>query len=70
MHHPVRTIEVIVPAAEKRDELLSDAEFALRQAACPHGKAGILVIRHAPHAYTVSIDESVPFGQTHERCLL
>jgi hypothetical protein len=60
-------LEVLVNDPSRLNELLDNAEAALRQK--PQKLAGILVTRHEPGRYTVALNESVPFGETRELLL-
>jgi hypothetical protein len=60
-------VEVLVREPSRLYELLDDAEAALRQK--PQQFAGILVTRHEPGRYTLTLSESVPFGETREQIL-
>ena len=60
-------VEVLVTEPGRLYELLDDAEAALRQ--IPQRFAGILVTRHHPFRYTLSLSVTVPFGETHEQIL-
>jgi hypothetical protein len=61
-------VEVLVREPSRLYELLDDAEAALRQK--PQQFAGILVTRHEPGRYTLTLSETVPFGETREQILL
>jgi len=60
-------VEVLVTDPGRLHELLDDAETALRQ--MPQRVAGILVTRHDPSRYTLSLSATVPFGETREQIL-
>lgn len=60
-------VEVLVREPSRLYELLDDAEAALRQK--PQQFAGILVTRHEPGRYTLTLSEAVPFGETREQIL-
>jgi hypothetical protein len=60
-------LEVLVTDPGRLHELLDDAEAALRQ--MPQQFAGILVTRHDPRRYTLSLSATVPFGETREQIL-
>ncbi|WP_257614012.1 hypothetical protein [Arthrobacter sp. 31Y] len=47
------------------DELLDEAEAMLRQTS--QRVAGILMTRHEPGRYTLTLSDSVPFGETREQ---
>lgn len=69
----IRTIEdgmsylVKVNKASVLDDYLNSAVDQARQYASTTALCGVLVTRHAHDTYTVSVSESVPFGETHER---
>lgn len=48
------------------DEELNAACEAARAHAVREGRNGLLVTRHGPDHYTVSISSNVPYGQTRE----
>jgi hypothetical protein len=60
-------VEVLVNDPVRLYELLDDAEALLRQA--PQHFAGILVTRHDPGRYTLTLSDCVPFGETGELIL-
>ncbi|MCY0906725.1 hypothetical protein [Arthrobacter sp. H14-L1] len=62
-------VEVLVNRPGLLNELLDDAEVALRQAAMTQRCAGILVTRHYPGRYTLEFSDTVPFGETWEQTL-
>jgi hypothetical protein len=66
MHETAGPIELIVHKATELPERLSNAEAALRCLAT-ETNAGILVTRHNFHRYTLALDRTVPFGETHEK---
>jgi len=45
---------------------LENAVNTLIASAAQDRRCGIRVTRHEPGAYTVALDDSVPFGETHE----
>lgn len=45
---------------------LENAVNTLIASAAVERRCGIRVTRHQPGAYTVSLDDTVPFGETHE----
>jgi hypothetical protein len=45
---------------------LESAVNTLIASAAVERRCGIRVTRHEPGAYTVSLDDTVPFGETHE----
>lgn len=59
-------LEILVTEPRRRDEMLNEAEAALRQVAVTQRTRGILVTRHDPARYTLELSDKVPFGQTHE----
>ena len=62
-------LEVLVTDPGRLHELLDDAESVLRQLALPQKTKGILVTRHDPGRYTLSLSDMVPFGETREQKL-
>ncbi|PTT68749.1 hypothetical protein DBR22_05615 [Arthrobacter sp. HMWF013] len=62
-------LEVVVTEPRRLYELLDDAEATLRQLAMPYGQAGILVTRHDPSRYTLTLSDTVSYGETHEQIL-
>jgi hypothetical protein len=60
-------LEVVVTEPNRLYELLDDAEAALRQVARPHCFSGILVTRHNPSRYTLTLTGTVPYGETREQ---
>jgi hypothetical protein len=65
-----RSIELQVKDAKQLPGFLSKAESVLRRLAKVDGTSGILITRHDYDRYTVSLDVSVPFGETREKCVL
>ncbi|MEE2522131.1 hypothetical protein V1639_17135 [Pseudarthrobacter sp. J75] len=65
----IKPVEVIVSEPGRLHELLDHAEAELRQIALPHKCAGILVTRHDPHRYTLTLSDTIPFGETREQIL-
>ncbi|WP_413249060.1 hypothetical protein [Sinomonas flava] len=63
------SLEVLLTDSGHLNELLDNAEATLRQVAMQQRCAGILVTRHNPARYTLTLTESVPYGETHERTL-
>ena len=61
-----REIRLSFSKAEEIHDGLDRAVDALIESAAADANCGILVTRHEPGTYTVALDESVPFGQTHE----
>lgn len=59
--------EVVVTAAGQLEELLTEAESALRHAARLRPQAGIMITRHDSRHYTLALDAAVPYGETRER---
>jgi hypothetical protein len=59
-------IEVLITSRRHLHELLTGAEELLRSKAITDGNAGILVTRYSPSRYTVALNDTVPFGETHE----
>ena len=68
---PARPAEIsIAVTAKSRATMDRDLDAAVDVAmteALRHARQGILVIRHGPHSFTVSLSDAVPFGQTRER---
>ncbi|HEY3572515.1 MAG TPA: hypothetical protein VGK98_01675 [Arthrobacter sp.] len=60
-------VELLVNDPVRLYELLDDAEALLRRA--PQRFAGILVTRHDPGRYTLTLSDTVPFGETRELVL-
>ena len=65
----IEQLEVLVPTRDQLHDLLNNAESALRQVAMVQRSAGILVTRHHPGRYTLSLNDTVPFGETWEQSL-
>jgi hypothetical protein len=62
----VRSIYLTFSSADEVHDGLDSAVNALIEAAVEDGNCGIRVTRLEPGAYTVALDESVPFGETYE----
>lgn len=62
----VRSIHLTFSSADEVHDGLDSAVNALIEAAVEDGNCGIRVTRLEPGAYTVALDESVPFGETYE----
>lgn len=62
-------IEVLVTEPGQLDDLLDKAEAALRQTARCDASAGIVVTRHDHNRYTLTLSDTVPFGETREQAL-
>lgn len=62
----VRSIRLTFSTAEEVHDGLDSAVKELIGAAVEDGNCGIRVTRHEPGAYTVALDEAVPFGETYE----
>jgi hypothetical protein len=62
----VRSIHLTFSSADEVHDGLDSAVNALIEAAVEDGNCGIRVTRLEPGAYTVALDESVPFGKTYE----
>ncbi|MCA4134192.1 hypothetical protein [Arthrobacter sp. M4] len=60
------SIRLSFERADEVHEGLDRAVETLIETAAESGDCGILVTRHEPGTYTVALDQSVPFGQTHE----
>ena len=67
LHKDVLT--VVVDSAHELDSALGSAINTLQARAIANPRCGILVTREEPGQYRVALDESVPFGVTHQRCL-
>ncbi|NYE95446.1 hypothetical protein FHU41_001696 [Psychromicrobium silvestre] len=65
----IEHLEVLITEPSRRQELLDNAEAELRQVAMTQHLAGILITRHHPGRYTISLNDSVPFGETREQIL-
>lgn len=65
----IEAVEVLVPTPAQLDDLLNEAEAMLRQVAMAHRSTGIMVTRHHPGRYTLSLDHAVPYGETWEQSL-
>ncbi|MBT2594145.1 hypothetical protein [Arthrobacter sp. ISL-72] len=61
-----RSIHLTFSTAEEIHTGLESAVNELIEAAVEEGNCGIRVTRHEPGAYTVALDDSVPFGETYE----
>ena len=61
-----RSILLAFTSADQVHEGLENAVEALIEAAAQEGTCGIRVTRLEPGRYTVALDDSVPFGETHE----
>jgi hypothetical protein len=64
-----KRLEVIVTEPGRLYEQLNSAEAALQQAAVSHRQSGILVTRHHPGHYTLTLSNKVPFGELREQIL-
>lgn len=62
----VRSIRLTFATAEEVHDGLESAVKELIEAAVEDGNCGIRVTRHEPGAFTVALDETVPFGETYE----
>ena len=69
MPHQTKQLEVVATEPDQLQELLEDAEATLRQSAICQQSAGILVTRHNHGRYTLTLSDSVPFGETREDVL-
>jgi hypothetical protein len=49
------------------DQALDSGIRELQAKALTHGKAGILVTKHAPGRFTLELSHDVPFGYTYEK---
>ncbi|MFF1385110.1 hypothetical protein ACFVWT_16230 [Arthrobacter sp. NPDC058288] len=61
-----RSIRLTFSTVEEVHDGLDSAVKELIEAAVEDGNCGIRVTRHEPGAFTVALDESVPFGETYE----
>ena len=59
---------VTVTARVTLDQQLDLAVASALPKALTSKRHGILVTRHSPKRFTVALSESVPFGETRERC--
>ncbi|QCO96710.1 hypothetical protein FCN77_01965 [Arthrobacter sp. 24S4-2] len=62
----IRSIHLTFSSAEDVHGGLDSAVKELIEAAVEDGNCGIRVTRLEPGAYTVALDDSVPFGETYE----
>ena len=62
----VRSIDLAFTSADQVHAGLEGAVETLIATAALEGTCGIKVTRLEPGRYTVALDESVPFGETHE----
>ncbi|WP_427173345.1 hypothetical protein [Arthrobacter sp. 92] len=62
----VRSFHLTFSSAEEVHRGLENAVKALIEAAVEDGTCGIRVTRHEAGTYTVTLDETVPFGETYE----
>ena len=63
---PLRSISLQFSDASEIHAGIENAVTTLIDAARQDGSCGIRVTRLEPGAYTVALDESVPFGETYE----
>lgn len=63
---PLRSINLQFSAAREVPAGIENAVATLIHAARQDGTCGIRVTRLEPGSYTVALDKSVPFGETHE----
>ncbi|MDQ0616628.1 hypothetical protein [Arthrobacter globiformis] len=61
-----RSIDLAFTSADQVHDGLESAVETLIETAAQEGNCGIKVTRLEPGRYTVALDESVPFGETHE----
>ncbi|MFJ5697522.1 hypothetical protein [Arthrobacter sp. NPDC093139] len=61
-----RSIHLAFTSADQVHDGLESAVETLIETAAQEGTCGIRVTRIEPGRYTVALDESVPFGETHE----
>ncbi len=62
----IRSIHLTFSSAEEVHGGLDSAVKELIETAVEDGSCGIRVTRLQPGAYTVALDDSVPFGETYE----
>lgn len=60
------SIKLSFASAEEVHRGLENAVNTLIASAVQDRRCGIRVTRHEPGAYTVALDDTVPFGETHE----
>jgi len=60
------SIKLSFASAHEVHDGLDDAVNTLIASAAQERRCGITVTRHEPGAYTVALDETVPFGETRE----
>ena len=60
------SIKLSFASAHEVHRGLETAVNTLIASAAQDRRCGIRVTRHEPGAYTVALDETVPFGETHE----
>ena len=60
------SIKLSFASAHEVHHGLENAVNTLIASAAQGGRCGIRVTRHQPGAYTVALDDTVPFGETHE----
>ncbi|HET8877972.1 MAG TPA: hypothetical protein VFN00_00835 [Arthrobacter sp.] len=60
------SIKLSFASAQDVHHGLENAVNTLIASAAVERRCGIRVTRHEPGAYTVSLDDTVPFGETHE----
>lgn len=58
--------KIIVTDAGRRDAELNTAVTAAMEFATQDKRCGVLVTRHAPSKFTVTLTPNVPFGLIHE----
>ncbi|MBT2520249.1 hypothetical protein [Arthrobacter sp. ISL-28] len=61
-----RSIHLAFTSADQVHDGLESAVESLIETAAQEGTCGIRVTRYEAGRYTVALDESVPFGETHE----
>lgn len=62
-----RKIQLLFSRADQIQDGIDQAVQTLIESTNASGGCGILVTRHEPGAYTVALDESVPFRQVREQ---
>lgn len=66
MLNAVETIDIHVETRRDLDTRLEAAVATLQEKAMHTGTHGILVVRHQPGKYTVTLSDQVPYGLTRE----
>ncbi|MFF1253764.1 hypothetical protein ACFVYC_14870 [Pseudarthrobacter sp. NPDC058329] len=63
-------VEIHVQEPGRLGQLLAEAEEALIVEANSNCEGGILVTRHTPNRYTLTLSAAVPYGETRELSML